>query len=165
MKWLDWSLAIAAAAHIFEEFVWPGSFKEWWIAYRPATAEHVSNRFLIFINTLLMVMALLIGFAIRFPNGNGVAAWLTLAALLFSNAIFHILGAIETRRYSPGMITGIFLYVPLAVFGYIKFVQTGRATIPTAICALILGGSYHFISFARHRRRGRAARAASETRP
>jgi uncharacterized membrane protein len=157
MKWLDWSLAIAAATHIGEEFVWPGGFKEWWIAYRPATAAHVTNRFLVFINTLLLGMAILIAFAVRFPRGNGVAAWLTLAALLFSNAIFHILGAIETRRYSPGMITGICLYMPLTVMGYIHFVQTGRATIPTAICAALLGGSYHFISFARHRRRGRLA--------
>lgn len=157
MRWLDWSLAIAAALHIVEEFVWPGGFMKWWISYRPATAEHVSNRFLIFINSLLMVMAILVGYAVHFPKGNGVAAWLTLAALLFSNAIFHILGAIQTRRYSPGMITGIFLYFPLAIIGYWHFLLIGRATVPTAICAALLGGSYHFISFARHRRRGRLA--------
>src|ERR1043165_9899875 len=149
MNWLTWSLAVAAALHILEEFVWPGGFMEWWRAYRPATANHVSTRFLIFINTLLMVMAILVGWAAHFPRGNGVAAWLTLAALLFSNAIFHILGVIETRRYSPGMLTGIFLYMPLAVFGYYHFLTTGRATVGTAVCAAILGGSYHFISFAR----------------
>jgi uncharacterized membrane protein len=152
-----WSLAIAASLHIVEEFVWPGGFKEWWIAYRPETAGSVSNQFLIGINALLIAMSVLIAFAVQAPRGNGVAALLTLAALLFSNAVFHLIGAVQTRRYSPGMVTGFLLYMPLAVIGYSWFLQSGRASTGTAIVAALLGGSYHFISFARHRRRGRRA--------
>jgi hypothetical protein len=160
MLLLDWSPAIAAAIHIFEEFVWPGGFKAWWRAYRPEVAGNVSDRYLVFINALLMVMTIAIGFAVQFPRGNGVAAWLTLSALLFSNAIFHVIGAIETKRYSPGMVSGLILYIPLAVIGFTHFLRIGRASAGTAIGAALLGGSYHFVAFANHRRRGRALKRA-----
>jgi len=159
MSLLAWSLAGAALLHICEEFAYPGGFKAWWCVYRPETAGSVSNRFFVIINAVLLVFGVVVALAVQVPRGNGVAAWLTLAALLFSNAIFHIMGAIETRRYSPGMISGIILYVPIAILGFVHFLRNGQASIPTALAAALIGGSYHFISFANHRRRTRAARA------
>lgn len=159
MTLLAWSLPIAAGIHIIEEFAFPGGFKTWWCAYKPEIAASVSNRFLFIINTILIVFSVLVAVAVQAPKGNGVAAWLTLAALLFSNAIFHIIGAIQTQRYSPGIISGIVLYIPLAVYGFIHFLGNGQASLGTGLVALLLGGSYHFISFANHRRRAQAARA------
>ncbi|MEO8578022.1 MAG: HXXEE domain-containing protein [Gemmatimonadales bacterium] len=155
---LPWSLALAALAHIFEEFVFPGGFKEWWVRYRPETAGSVSNQFLVGINALLIVMTVAIGFAVGRP-GNGAAAWLTLAALLFTNGAFHVVGAIQSKSYSPGMITGVLLYMPIAIYGFHYFITTGRVSAGTAIVAAILGGAYTFISFANHRRRTRALAA------
>lgn len=159
MSLLAWSLAGAASLHIFEEFVYPGGFKSWWCAYRPETAASVSNRFLIIINAALLAFSVSVALAVQAPRGNGVAAWLTLAALLFSNAIFHVIGAFQSKRYSPGMISGVVLYIPIAIYGFVHFLRSGRASISTALVAGLIGGSYHFISFANHRRRTRAARA------
>lgn len=159
MSLLAWSLAGAASLHIFEEFVYPGGFKSWWCAYRPETAASVSNRFLIIINAALLAFSVSVALAVQAPRGNGVAAWLTLAALLFSNAIFHVIGAFQSKRYSPGMISGVVLYIPIAIYGFVHFLRSGRASISTALVAGLIGGSYHFISFANHRRRTRSARA------
>ena len=159
MSLLAWSLAIAATIHIIEEFAFPGGFKAWWCAYKPDIAASVSNRFLVMINTLLIAFSALVALAMQSPKGNGIAAWLTLAALLFSNAVFHIIGAMQTKGYSPGMISGIVLYIPLAVYGFIHFLRNGQESIGTALMAILLGGSYHFISFANHRRRAQTARA------
>lgn len=158
MSLLSWSLAGAASIHVIEEFAFPGGFKAWWCAYKPDIAASVSNRFLIIINGILIAFSVIVALAVSAP-GNGVAAWLTLAALLFSNAIFHIIGAIQTRRYSPGMISGIVLYIPLAIYGFVYFLRSGQASMGTALIALAIGGSYHFISFANHRRRAQAATA------
>jgi hypothetical protein len=155
---LAWSLTGAASFHIVEEFVFPGGFRSWWCAYRPETAASVSNRFFILINAVLLVFSVSVALAVQAPKGNGVAAWLALAALLFSNAIFHIVGTIQTKRYSPGVISGIVLYIPIAIYGFVHFLGSGRASIPTALGAAFIGGSYHFIAFANHRRRARAAR-------
>ena len=159
MSFLAWSLAGAASVHIIEEFAFPGGFKAWWCAYKPDIAASVSNRFLIIINGILIAFSVIVALAVTAPRGNGVAAWLTLAALLFSNAIFHIIGAIQTRRYSPGMISGLVLYIPLAIYGFTHFLRSGQASLETALFAIAIGGSYHFISFANHRRRAQAARA------
>ena len=157
MLLVAWSLAAAASLHILEEFVFPGGFKAWWCAYRPETAGSVSNGFLIVINAALLAFSAAVAVAVQAPRGNGVAAWLALAALLFSNAIFHLIGAFQSKRYSPGMITGIALYIPIAIYGFAFFLRSGRASILTALGAALIGGSYHFISFANHRRRTRAA--------
>ena len=159
MSLLSWSLAGAASIHIIEEFVFPGGFKAWWCAYKPNIAASVSNRFLIIVNGILIGFSVIVALAVSAPKGNGVAAWLTLAALLFSNAIFHIIGAVQTKRYSPGMISGIVLYIPLAIYGFAHFLRSGQASMGTALLAFAIGGSYHFISFANHRRRAQAARA------
>jgi uncharacterized protein with HXXEE motif len=159
MSLLSWSLAGAASIHIIEEFAFPGGFKAWWCAYRPNIAASVSNRFLVIINGILIAFSIIVALAVSAPKGNGVAAWLTLAALLFSNAIFHIIGAIQTKRYSPGMISGIVLYIPLAIYGFAHFLRSGQASMGTALLACAIGGSYHFISFANHRRRAQAAKA------
>ena len=159
MSLLAWSLAGAASIHIIEEFAFPGGFKAWWCAYKPDIAASVSNRFLVVINSMLIAFSVLVALAVSAPKGNGVAAWLTLAALLFSNAIFHIIGAIQTRRYSPGMISGIVLYIPLAIYGFAHFLRSEQASMGTVLIAIAIGGSYHFISFANHRRRAKAARA------
>lgn len=90
-------------------------------------------------------------------------AWLTLVALLFSNAMWHLKGTLRMKRYSPGLITGLGLYVPLTLFGYIYFVGTHKASWPIALLALAIGGSYHFWAGMMHRRRARrwAARTNS----
>jgi hypothetical protein len=152
---LAWALVIASLIHIFEEFVFPGGFKAWWCAYHPEIAGSVTNRFLIAINTILVVFGAIVALAVQAPRGNGPAAWLALSALLFSNAIFHIIGAIQTKRYSPGMISGALLYIPLAIYGYCYFVQNRRVTLATAGVSAVLGGLYYFISIANHRRRAR----------
>ena len=152
---LAWSLLCAALIHIIEEFVWPGGFKAWYRVYLPGIAASVTDRFLIGINGVLLGFSALVALAVQAPHGNGVAAWLSLAALLFCNGFFHALGTVQTRRYSPGVISGMLLYVPLAVYGFTHYVRSGRASVPTALFAVLIGGSYHFVSYMNHLRRAR----------
>lgn len=77
------------------------------------------------------------------PPHYAVAGWLALAALLFSNAIFHIVGTVQTGRASPGVRTGLLLYVPLAACGFWHFLSGGLASFSTSILAALLGGSHH----------------------
>jgi hypothetical protein len=51
------------------------------------------------------------------------------------------------------MISEILLYMPLAIYGYVFFLGSGRASVPTAVVAAAIGSSYYFISMANHRRR------------
>ena len=54
-----WLPALAVAAHLVEEFVWPGGFAAWFRAYHPERAASVTTGYLIGINALLVGLALL----------------------------------------------------------------------------------------------------------
>lgn len=153
-----WMPAAAACVHVLDEFVFPGGFKKWFLEYKADFAVSVSDRWLFFINAALIGMGVNVGLLSHSPP-LGAVAWLAMAALLFSNAVFHVIGAIETRKYSPGMITGLAIYVPLATFGFAHFLRSGEVSIVMAIVAAAVGGSYHFIAFANHRRRARMIEA------
>src|ERR1019366_2463326 len=102
MTLLLWASLLAVTAHLVEEFVFPGGFLAWHRRYRPEHAASITPRFAIAING---------------PSSTiGVFQWLTLAALLITNAAFHIRAVINTRAYSPGVVTAAFLYVPLGAY-------------------------------------------------
>jgi hypothetical protein len=158
VTWIWWAPLASAALHIVEEFVFPGGFPDWDRRYRPKYAKSINPRLHVIVNGLLLLVA----YDVRALRGtpSGVALWLTVMALLASNAIWHIVGAINTRSYSPGMVTGTLLYIPLTIYGYARFTANGEATIPTAIVAAVVGSSYHlWISPAMHRWRSRAPKS------
>ena len=153
MNWIFWAPLAAAGLHIAEEFVYPGGFAAWYRRYKSGTARSITTRFLVIINVLLLVACYDIG-ALG-PQPIGVAAWLTMMALLAANGMWHLRAAVTTRSYSPGVVTGLSLYVPLAAYGYFRFLRDGQASFSTAAAALLIGASYQLWSNAFHGRRAR----------
>ena len=76
---------------------------------------------------------------------------MTVAALLCSNGIWHAWASYKSHSYSPGVVSGVSVYVPLALYGYWQFLGSGAATFGTALIAIIVGGSYQFWSTLYHR--------------
>jgi hypothetical protein len=159
MTWLWWAPLAAAALHVTEEFFYPGGFADWDRKYRPSIQGSITTRFHIVVNAALLLLCLQVGlFAGAHDVGTrhvGVALWLTVAALLFSNALYHLLGTLRTGTRSPGVVTGVGLYVPMAAIGFWYFLRTGEASVPTAIAAALLGGSYQLWAGLLHRIRAR----------
>lgn len=151
VNWIWWAPLGAASLHILEEFVFPGSFATWYGTYSPAIARSITPRFLILINAMLLFGCYDVA-ALR-SRPIGAAAWLTMMALLFSNAVWHSVAAFKTQAYSPGLITGLLLYVPVTVYGYVWFLRSAQISVPMAVAALATGGSYHLWSSLFHRRR------------
>jgi hypothetical protein len=155
-SWLFWAPLVAALAHIFEEFVFPGGFAQWDREFRPSIRESITPRLHIVANALLLLLC--VSVVIDAPTPLGVPMWLGVSALLASNAIFHVVGAIRLRRYSPGVVTGVGLYIPLALYGYAYFLGTRQASARTAVAAAVIGGSYHAWAAVLHARRARGRR-------
>ena len=154
MTLLFWLPLLAAAAHIFEEFAWPGGFAEWYRQYHPDIAYSIRKRYLVIVNGALLFGCLSVGIDRR--TVLGPAFFLTMVALLFGNGVFHIFASARTKTYSPGTITSALLYIPLGVIGSSAILRGHLASVPTAIVAALIGGSYHALSLANHRRRARA---------
>ena len=148
ITFIFWAPLAAATLHIFEEFVFPGGFMKWYSAYKPDIKKSISKRFLFFINLGLLILCYDIG-AIRestISNSISVILWLGVMALFAANGVWHIKAVWKTKTYSPGVVTGTVIYIPLAVYGYIYFLQTGQVSIWIAIAAFIVGASYQLWS-------------------
>ena len=159
MTWLWWAPLVTAVLHVTEEFVYPGGFAEWDRSYRPAIRDSITPRLHIIINAAILLACVQVGLLAWTKDVEvqtvGVAAWLTIAALLFSNAVFHVVGTIRTGTRSPGVVTAIALYMPLAVVGYWYFVHDGKVSLGIATAAAVVGGSYHLWTALLHKARAR----------
>ena len=156
MRLLFWAPLFAVSAHIVEEFVFPGGFLAWHRRYRPEHAASITPRFAVVVNGLLLFLCVAVG--INGPIPLGVVQWLILAAILVTNAAFHIRAVASTRTYSPGVVTAACLYVPLGVAGTYRLLKTGTASIGIAAAAFLIGGSYPIVSAVLHRLRSRRRR-------
>jgi hypothetical protein len=113
MRWdyrdppLVWLFVAAYAAHVIEE--WVGGFPEWLTLV--AGAPLPRGAFAI-VNAVAMVGMIT---AARAATRHESLGWMAIAiaALLFANGVLHILGSIATGSYSPGLFTGVILYLPL----------------------------------------------------
>ena len=154
MDWLFWAPLVAAIFHIIEEFLFPGGFIDWYTHYKPEIKQSISKRFLILINAGLLILCYDIGALGQ--SQFGIIAWLVIMALLGANGIWHLSGALKTRTYSPGVVTGILFYLPLSVYGYLYFILTNQVSIFIAFFALIIGSSYQLWSNLYHRFRSKS---------
>jgi len=148
---LFWMPLVAATIHIFEEFVWPGGFAQWYREYRPDISASISPQFLIGINALLLIVCAIAGASGATPRGTSL--FLTIVALLAGNGLFHLRATIRAHRYSPGVISGVLLYVPLALVAFPVVLREGLASQGTALVSAAMGLSYPFVSSLNHRRR------------
>jgi uncharacterized protein with HXXEE motif len=148
--WLLWAPLGAAVTHIFEEFVWPGGFMNWYRQYRGLSVSSITPRFLTIVNVVLLAVCVNAALAANTPFG--IAYWIAISGILASNGVWHLWAAVRSRVYSPGMVTGLLLYVPLAIYGCTYFLKSGSVSIGGAVMALLIGGSYPLWSAVFHAR-------------
>jgi len=121
-------LPIIFGLHVMEEFVLPGGFIAWDNTFRPQFTETAAS-FYVRVNAIPMLGGfLLVCAAAANPQRyleTVAPSWLTIATFMCWNAIFHLRGSIATRRYSPGVITGLALFYPLTIVSYVHFLREG----------------------------------------
>jgi len=114
MSWIYYGFLIAAILHVLEEFVYPGGFMGFMKKMAPPFAPFITPTFAIVINGLFLLLCLVAALIGRIAP----VLVLSIAALLGINGMTHALGAIRARRYAPGMLSGVLLYLPLAILAY-----------------------------------------------
>lgn len=133
--WIFISLPIVALLHIFEEYVYPGRFPEAIKKLIPRADHLFTKSFHIIVNTLFLLLCL-VGVCIGKSN---LIFSLSVFGLVFINALLHIRGAIVNKRYYPGLISSILLYIPLAVFAFYFFLSSRQLTWLHGIYSFMLG--------------------------
>ena len=104
-----------------------------------------------FVIVNLLLLAACVNYALVANSKWGQAALLGLCSLLCSNGLWHAWASVKTHTVSPGVVTGILLYVPLMIVEFDVYLQARRVSIWTAAVAAGVGGSYHIWSALYHR--------------
>jgi hypothetical protein len=150
-----WLPLICVVLHVFEEFAWPGGFSRWYAELLPETGISFTPTYAVVINGLFVLSAVVLG--LLGPEwSRGVSLWLALAALGASNSLFHLFGVLRLRRYSPGVITGVLLFMPLCIWGVWFFLSNGSATPKIVLTSLAIGSFFNLWAIFRHRGRASA---------
>jgi hypothetical protein len=145
-----WLPLVAITAHLTEEFLWPGGFARWYRAYPPGSTAVVTTRFLVLVNAVFVALAV-----VPLLPGSSARAfgyWLVVAAIAGANGLFHVRASLRSRTYSPGLVTGLLLYIPLAIGGGAHLLRTGLVSPATAAQAVAIAAAYAWWSTWQHRR-------------
>ncbi len=112
--WL-WLFPLTYAVHVAEE-AFAGERFYRWIDRSPITwafGIQMNARQFFVLNAIFMTAMIAAVIAASYPGW----AWVIpgLGTLVCVNAVGHVAGSIATRRYSPGLLSGILLWLPLGV--------------------------------------------------
>lgn len=140
---LAFSFPVAFALHVTEEFVFPGKGEDWFRLYRPELASRYTEAYFVKVNAIGVACAALVPLGLFDYRGGysfgGAAANLTFASAMLANTYYHTRGSLETKKYSPGTITGVVLYLPLAMALYAQLLRTRAVNGVVALICLALG--------------------------
>lgn len=134
VRLLKVAVPVSFGLHIVEEFVFPGTFPEWYHRYRPHL-EGEPRSYYYKANLIYFLMTATIAFGAM--QTYSYMSQLFVCGILLNNLLFtHLRGALATRSYSPGMVTGILLYVPLTITTFWYLTSHALLSIPLAALAL-----------------------------
>ena len=144
LQLLLWALPLFMCFHVFEEFVFPGGFIQW-MAVQNSQRLH-STYYYVAINGIGILTAMIP--ASIATNTVGYCVFIWLVTYMATNGLSHAIASGQTRRYCPGSVTGIFLFIPLLLVSYWAFFFAGlvnwQSLAINAISAFVVG--YYFIT-------------------
>jgi hypothetical protein len=141
LGWILYACLAASVLHMVEEYFYPGGFPAFMKSQSPRFAPWINTPFALIVNGLQLLLCLV---AIALGWSRPLLG-LSIAGLLLLNGLTHIGGCIRARRYAPGMVTGILLYLPLSVYTFAIFSSTGQLSPSTTAAALLLGAAYQAV--------------------
>jgi len=134
---LKWCVPLAFGFHIVEELFWPGGFNVWYHEFRKHL-KGVPLSYYYKVNAIYFLGTLMVPLSLHPTFSNYLMLWVI--AVLVSNLVFtHIRGAITTKTYSPGIVTGTLLYIPLAIYSYWYLLSNQIVDLFSAVMCLIWG--------------------------
>ena len=115
-----WLFPATYAIHLLEE-LWGGAGFTAWLA-RVAGVELGARQFLVWNVCALLLMATGVWLTLRFRHLRWLLLAFAVAFLL--NALSHLAAGLYTISYSPGLLSGLLLWLPLGALTLARFGKT-----------------------------------------
>ena len=141
MAWIFSIFFLISVMHMGEEYFYPGGFMDIMKRLNPKFAPLVTVPVAVIFNgmqLLLCLGAIVIG-------KSALTFSMSIAGLLLTNGLMHIIGCFRIKGYAPGVVTGVLLYMPLSLYAYYIFVSSGQLTQNRVIVSVALGLLYQAV--------------------
>lgn len=136
LTWIHFALLLL---HQFEEYSFPGNFKEFYNTNiwnkNPITKFPLNDKGILLVNVILAWTAYLIA-AIYGEK----LLWMTigLTGVTIVNGISHTLMLLKLKKYNPGLITGLLMFIPFGLYLLDRIKDLGIADQSTWLIGLFL---------------------------
>ncbi|KRL00922.1 HXXEE domain-containing protein [Liquorilactobacillus capillatus] len=149
-------LAIAAPfsylIHCTEEFALPGGFMCWYHNLRPALSKQKPSYYWR-VNIIAFLIVTITSWFAFFTKGNNSGLVIATSFLACNTIFTHIVGAIETRTYSPGLVTGVALYIPICFMCYFTTYTLHLISVGNLCLYIVIAPLYEFWNWYKYERR------------
>jgi hypothetical protein len=130
------ALPLVFILHVSEEA--PG-FVAW---FNSLVARHISQPLFLAVNATAFVITVFVAILVAAgrDRASGLVGVAWVGFLMLANGIFHLVGTLVLGRYSPGVITGTLLYLPLSLLFMRAVVRELKLPPQLVIAVALLGG-------------------------
>lgn len=136
-SWVLWVGVIAAGLHVLEEYA------EGWVAWAnielgPKLGVTFDDG-IFFLTNAVLIFGALAGAAIGWW---APAVSLAIPALFIINAVFfHMLPSARSEKLTPGTLSAVVIYLPVAVWMYWAAAEDGVLSFGTVVLSILLGAA------------------------
>lgn len=144
--WFIYLHLAAVGLHQFEEYGWPGGFRDAFVGLFPFAADTLVPSLPVL--ELFNSFGLMLIFGLLGWLGTRIT-WLGLGLLFvnFGNGFFHLVFSVVRQAYMPGAITGTLLYLPLALLATRHAVRHDGIGASRLLLAFAMGTAASFLPF------------------
>lgn len=142
MEWIFFVILVVSIIHVIEEYFgdFVGQMKQN-VPEKFAPAVDLSQ--FVSVNLTFLILCLI---AVIVGSSNLVYS-LSVATLLFINVFAHIGGAIRLRGYNAGLISALLLYLPISIYAYYYYWNSGSISQFNLFLSIALGVFWMILLF------------------
>jgi hypothetical protein len=130
------ALPCVLAVHVAEE---ASGFVAW---FNRLVMPGITQRVFLSVNATVFFITLAIGSLVATSRNAALSilavAWV--GFVMLANGLFHLVGTLALWRYSPGVVTGTFLYLPLSILFMRAVVRERGLSWATVVLVALVGG-------------------------
>jgi len=139
---LVWIHFVLLLIHQYEEYVYPGGFKEYFnqniVNNIPIMRTPLNDRGIFIVNVVLAWTAYFLSAlrGLHFP-----ALIFGLLGVTIMNGLLHTIVFIIKREYNPGLFSGMFLFIPFGIYFLIKMISMAPGSLLPGVLIFVVGAS------------------------
>jgi hypothetical protein len=119
----------AAIVHVIEEY------RFGWVEWANDFISGITVKQFMVVNTLFIVLCIIAAMS----SNKFIVFSSSIFSLLLINSLAHIAPTIKQKKYSPGLVSAVLLFVPICLAGYKGLLTMNIITYQEFIISIILG--------------------------